>query len=664
MDSIFKQWEAKLAAFESSVEKDLAEIRRSKAEMQQLRTDLMAELQKGRYVRDERRIVLSAPEIVIGNVDRSGALYGAGSTVIIRGGLVGVEAAGEGGQVTLRAASIRQTAEDPGMDGSEHVVGSLSEVVSQARNIILQSNDTEGAFSAPTIPAGGSGVHIHADKTIDLDAAMTAESREKQLTTLIADVEKRKNFLKQEAANHKKAFQAMVKDLEKNLDDREKLLGKDDDFNDVRTNYGDIVDIGKQIEDISLSITEETYAYGQTLSMLAETNRQLKCFKDEKSKIKKGDEFKKNTTGAGVNITGETIRLTSADGENNLRDNKGSGILMTANEVVVASVEADGKLKAEGRVSVRAKNIDVTTAGTADAKYGEKGELEKATYTAEGDFTLRSKNITIEGADYEVADKKLKEKQLTADSKLRLRANTIEMSTEGSANVEVDDKGKLTKVNYTAQGDITVRSKTFTVESTDNDIEDGKSKEKALTTGGQVSIRAEKMDLSATDTEGKATGSIGINAKAVAVKSMDVEKEKRTDDKLASGSTMTIVSEKLFIGAKSKDVKSKKVQVVSEEIGGFADKTLEIQQGEAKATIQLSGGNVALGGSKAEVYGATTINGATEVKDEVKAPKATIDNLEAKTSFKSTNISDGIAISAPAAPANLSAELKAEDAPK
>ena len=664
MDSIFKQWEAKLAAFESSVEKDLAEIRRSKAEMQQLRTDLMAELQKGRYVRDERRIVLSAPEIVIGNVDRSGALYGAGSTVIIRGGLVGVEAAGEGGQVTLRAASIRQTAEDPGMDGSEHVVGSLSEVVSQARNIILQSNDTEGAFSAPTIPAGGSGVHIHADKTIDLDAAMTAESREKQLTTLIADVEKRKNFLKQEAANHKKAFQAMVKDLEKNLDDREKLLGKDDDFNDVRTNYGDIVDIGKQIEDISLSITEETYAYGQTLSMLAETNRQLKCFKDEKSKIKKGDEFKKNTTGAGVNITGETIRLTSADGENNLRDNKGSGILMTANEVVVASVEADGKLKAEGRVSVRAKNIDVATAGTADAKYGEKGELEKATYTAEGDFTLRSKNITIEGADYEVADKKLKEKQLTADSKLRLRANTIEMSTEGSANVEVDDKGKLTKVNYTAQGDITVRSKTFTVESTDNDIEDGKSKEKALTTGGQVSIRAEKMDLSATDTEGKATGSIGINAKAVAVKSMDVEKEKRTDDKLASGSTMTIVSEKLFIGAKSKDVKSKKVQVVSEEIGAFADKTLEIQQGGAKATVQLSDGNVALGGSKAEVYGATTINGATEVKDEVKAPKATIDNLEAKTSFKSTNISDGIAVPAPATPANLSAKLKAEDAPK
>ena len=629
--------------------------------MQQMKLDMVTELKNGYYLRDDQRVVISAPEVIIGNVDRGGNLLAGGSTVVVRGNRVDVQGAGEGGQLELRAPSIRQIAEDPGADGHEHVVGLLSEVVSQARNIVIQSDDAKGAFSALPVSTGGSGVRIHADQTIDVHAAMTAESREKQLASLIEHTEKRKTYLKEQVAAHKEQFGNLVKDMEKMLDDREKLAG---DGDDVRTNYEEIREISKDIEAVSLMITEAAYAYGETLSMLAETNRQLKCFKDEKGKIKKGDDFKKNATGASVNLTGETIKLISADGEGNLRDNEGSGISMMANEVTIASLEADGKLKENGKVCVQAKNVEVATAGSADVKYDDKGVLEKATYTAEGDFTLKSKNITIESVDYEVADKKQKEKQLSADSKIKLRAKTIEVSTEGSANVEVDDEGKLTKANYTSEGDIIVRSKTFTMECVDTDIENGEAKEKALTAESKVAIRAEKMDLSATDTEGKATGSVNINAKAVALKSMDVEKEKRTDDKLAADSTMTIVSEKLFVGAKSKDVKSKKVQVMSEEVGAFADKTLEIQQDEGKAMVQLSGGNASMGGSKTQIYGATTINAKTEVKDELKAPKAVIDNLEAKTSFKSPNISDGFAVPGAPSSASLSAKLKTEDAPK
>ena len=661
MDYIFKEWEKKLSTFESSVEKDLAEIRKCKAEMQQIKLDVVAELQKGRYVRDTQRLVLSAPEIIIGNVDRNGILFAGGSKVIVRGTQVGVEGAGEGGRLEFRAPSIREIAEDPGTDGREHVVGSLSEVVSQARNIIIQSDDAEGAFSAPTAPTGGSGVRIHADKTIDVHAAMTAESREGRLTDLISETEKQKGYLKEQASAHKKSFTDLKKEMEELIEKRDTLAK---DYENVRTNYREIRKASEEIEALSMSITEETYAYAEILSMLAETNRRLKCFKDEKSKIKKGDDFKKKPTGASVNITGENISLTSADGENNLRDNEESGITIAANTVSVASLDKEGALNKEGKVSVVAMNIEMATAGGADLKFDEEGILEKATYTAEGEFKLTSKNITIEGVDYEVADKKLKEKQLTDDSKIKLRAKTIEVSTEGSANVEVDDKGKMTKANYTSEGDIIVHSKTFTVESTDTDIENGEAKEKALTADSKVAIRAEKMDLSATDTEGKATGSVSINAKAVSVKSMDVEKEKRTDDKLAEGSTMTIVAEKMYVGAKSKDVKSKKVQVVSEEIGAFADKTLEIQQDEGKALVQLEGGNLSAGGSKTQVYGETTINAKTEVKDELKAPKATIDNVEVKSAFKSPNIQDGMGVSAGGGGGSLSAKLKTEDAPK
>jgi len=145
---------------------------------------------------------------------------------------------------------------------------------------------------------------------------------------------------------------------------------------------------------------------------------------------------------------------------------------------------------------------------------------------------------------------------------------------------------------------------------------------------------------------------------------MDVDKEKFTDSALASGSTMTLVSEKMYFGSKSKDIKSKKVQTVSEEVGLFADKTLEIQQGDGKALVQLDGGNASVGGSKTQIYGDTTINGKTDIKGDVKAPKAVIDNIEAKSSFKSTNISDGIAMPGAGGGGSLSAKLKSEDAPK
>ena len=145
---------------------------------------------------------------------------------------------------------------------------------------------------------------------------------------------------------------------------------------------------------------------------------------------------------------------------------------------------------------------------------------------------------------------------------------------------------------------------------------------------------------------------------------MDVDKEKLTDSKLAAGSTMTLVSEKMYVGSKSKDIKSKKVQTVSEEVGLFADKTLEIQQGDGKALVQLDGGNASVGGSKTQIYGDTTINGKADIKGDVKAPKAVIDNIEAKSSFKSTNISDGIAVPGASGGGSLSAKLKSEDAPK
>ena len=640
MDYIFNDWEKKLSNFADSVEKDLNEIRQCKAEIQQMKLEMEVERKRGRYVRDDHRLVLSAPEIVIGNVDRDGTLFPGGSTIVVRGTDVGVQAAGEGGQLEMRAAGIRQIAEDPGVDGYEHVVYNHSEVVSQARNIIIQSDEATGAFFAPTLPTGGSGVRIHADQKVDIEAAMTAESREKQLDDITKDAEDMKKVLKEQADQQKSGLKKSIEEIIKLIEKKEKLA---EDYTAVRTNAADIQGLDRQLRELSSSIANCIYDYSEVLSQLAEANRQAKSFKAQKETIVKGEDFKKNATGAAVAITGERISLVSADGEGNLRDNEGSGIAMKANKVDIASVEEDGKLKEKGQVSITAKNIDMTTAGETGQEY-EEGELKTAAYTAEGDFTLRSKNITIEAVDYEMAEKKRKEKQLTAESTIKLRAKTIEVSTEGSKDIEVDEEGKLTKASYTAEGDIIVRSKTLSVESIDHDVENGQATEKALTAGSTVSIRAEKTDLAATDTEGKATGSVNINAKAVNVKSMDVDKENRTDSNLAEGSTMTLVSETLYIGAQSDDVKSKLVQAQSEEITLAADKTLKAQQDKEKALLQLADGKSTLKSDANTINGDTTLSDNAEVKGEIKSPKATIDHIKANSSFNSPNISDGMAV--------------------
>ena len=632
MDYIFKDWEKKMSAFESSVEKDLAEIRKCKADMQDMRRQMHEEMTGSYYVRDVNRIILSAPEIILGNVDTDGVLYeGAASKIIVRGTEVDLQATGNGGRVETRASSIRQIAEDPGADGLEHVVGSMSEVVSQARSIVIQSDDAQGAFAVP--PTSNGGLRIHADKHLEISATQSAERKEKQLDLQIKGLEDSKTRLKERASDHKESFSSLIKELEELMEKKEKLVKSE---HAIRSNYEDVELANAEVEAATEALVEETRGYSEVLAALSETNRLLKCLKDMKSKIKKGEEFLKQPTGSSVNITGERISLASVDGDGNLRDNEGSGISIKANKVGIAAVESDGRLKEKGRVSIQAMNIDVATSGTTDAAYDDTGSLTTATHTAEGDFTLRSKNITIEGTDYEVADKQFKEKQLTADSRLKLRAKTIEVSTEGSANVEVDQDGKLTKATMTAEGDIIVRSKTLTVASADNDFENGEMKEKSLAQGGSVAIRAVKVDLSPVDAEGK----------------------------LIAGSSMTLLAEQMFVGAKSKDVKSKLLQAASDTVGLFAGTTFEAQQGEGKAVVQLDGGNVSVGGSKTDIYGATTINGKTEAKDEIKAPKATIDDLQAKSHFKATNIEDGVAVPAAGGAGSLSAKLTAQDAPK
>ena len=585
MSNISDEWKKKLDDFESSVSKELSEIRKHKAEIQQMKADIFSRFSGVKYIRDDRRIVISAPEIVIGNVDASGDLSGDGGLVVIKGSALCLDGVGENGTVLTRASIIQQQAVDPGIDGLEAVVQPTSVIASQAKNIVLQSNDSQDCFSQKPL-AKGIGVRILSDTTMEISASVSSEERKKAIEKKLTDLKQEKMKLSLQSQEQKVAFNKDLLQLEL-LKKTHDALNTTDDVTSV--SYTELFDLQKQAQELMSHAYNSSLEFITTVSTLAELTRQVDALEKEKNAIKTGDDFKKNTTKAALSIEAEHIDMRTIDADGNFKENEEAGMYVNTPRMYVTMQKEDGSLTEKSYMTLISENVSIST---ADPKVSESS----TDLPAKGNVNVYSKNINLVAIDGEVKDKKFKEKALTKD--------------------------------------------------------------------GKITIRAEKTDISATDTEGKATGAISVNAKSVAVKSMDVDKDKRTDKEIAKGSSMLLLSEKMYVGAKDDKNKSKALQAVSEEIGLFADKTLEAQQDKGKALVQLSGGNTAIGGSKTEIYGATTIQAKTEIKDELKAPKATIDHVEAKSSFKSSNISDGIPVPAPPASAKLSAKLKAEDAPK
>ena len=585
MSDLLSDWKKLLGDFQNSVSKDLTEIRKHKAEIQQMKTELFDRYREGKLIRDEERIVLSAPEIIIGNVDATGYLSADGGKVIIKGNAVVLDGVGEEGIIASRAATIRQAAVDPGIDGLEAVVQKTSVITSQAKNIVLQSNDSKDCFAqAPDM--NDAGIRIHSDTTMEIDASVSAENRKKEIESRVTKLKAGKTKLNLQVTQARVQLEAKMGALQVAIKAFEAL---DSSSMLTRINYQELQPMKEKIEDMLREIYLDSMDFVQSVSKLAEMNRRADALDKEMQAIKVGDEFKKNTTKAALTVSGEHIEVVTKDGDGNFKENKEAGIRINSPRMDVTMQKADGSLAEHSALNVQVEQVTVSTANP-------KVSGQNADLPAGGSVSVYSKEINLLALDAELKDNKLNEKALAKE--------------------------------------------------------------------GKITLRAEQQEISATDTEGKATGAVQLNAKSVAVKSTDVDKDKRTDKELAKGSSMLLLSEKMYVGAKDDKNKSKALQAVSEEIGLFADKTLEAQQDKGKAMVQLSGGNTAVGGSKTEIYGATTIQAKTEIKDELKAPKATIDHVEAKSSFKSTNISDGIPVPPPPASAKLSAKLKAEDAPE
>lgn len=592
----FEHWQSKLEDFQGNLEKELADIRQCKQEIQGMKNELMEELgeisqlSRGKYIRDNQRIILSAPEIVIGNVDKNGVMLNMHSKIVVRGNDVALEGVGmnlgSGGKVTTRAAQIRQIAEDPGKDGLEHAVLPVSEVVTQAKAIILRTESVDGTFVTPAV-ATMQGIELNSESGIALHATCSVEKKKSGVKNAAKSLKEYAKALKDQVKEQKKVVDGYIKEMQR-LSDSENLT---DSIITTRTSYLDIDELMDEFHHLSGRLYSAMNDYYQTLSLLAETNRQVSCLESiEKTVDKKKASFKNKPTGAFISLKSERIDAVSVDGDGNYRENPEAGISFTAKHVDIGTFKADESLQDESTINLASRKVEISTIDPK-VERNDKGEITKGDYPAVGDVIIKSKNIQLETVDYEWKDKKQQEKMLTKD--------------------------------------------------------------------GTIAIRAEKVDVSVTDTEGKATGQVEVNAKTVEVKSMDVDKEKRTDKSLAAGSTMLLLSEKMYVGAKDSKTRSQQMQVASDKTGIFADTTLELQQ--TKAVVQLSGGNAAVGGGNLDLYGKTTLQGEVTAKGAITGGDIEMKNMKVKSSFKSPATSEGVAVPGAPATGKLSAKLKEEE---
>lgn len=655
MDTVFADWKTILQDFKSSVEKDLEEIRKQKAEIQQIKHEIFNRMAEGQYIHDDHRIVLSAPEIIIGNVDSTGMLWSeSGSTITIRGNGVNLEGSGTSGYVKSRATNISQIAVDPGMDGVEDVVRPNSSVISQARNIVIQSNDADGCFSQQPIGIGGSSISIHADNRIALDASQSTELRGAAITDMLAVLKEQKSSLKSAASDRLDEVTSLTDDIKDVLKDIDDIT---DNGINIRSNIGNLLEMQDDYEKLLPSLVPAIENCVRTISALAEVNRKIACLETEQKALSNEKiSFTEKTTGASLSITAEQMSLASIDGDGNLRTNEEASIHIQTGKLNIETLQEDGSLIENSRVSIHTGGVDIST---VNPKLTESGKTD-GDYTTGGNFRVSSKDVSFVAVDYNLSDGKYVESALTADSSFYVRMQDIDMhavDTDGNSTGHFNLIADNTQISAADKDG----NQTGLIDMKALDVFVS-SKDKDGTATGALTMVAKDVSLLSVDKEGKALGQVVVNGKDVHVKAMDLDNNGK-DKNLAAGSNMVIAAENVFVGRTKSDRQSKALILSSEKTGVYGKTIAEIHQGDAKAVVQLDGGNVAIGGTKAEFYGDNTMNGKTVFKGDVTAPKLTADNMEAKTSFKSKNISDGISVPVAPSTAKLSAHLKENDAP-
>lgn len=169
-----------------------------------------------KYIREDNRIIISAPEIILGNVDKNGNLIASDNNakVIIRSNNISLEGVGKDessiGNVTTRAQRISQIAVDPGIDGRENVVTSTSEIISLAKGIELRSDKGEHCIERDMNVPVQTGLHLYSPTDIEISSSSSYNKRKSELTSRRTLIEEDIKNMSEEVLNCDSSIATMM----------------------------------------------------------------------------------------------------------------------------------------------------------------------------------------------------------------------------------------------------------------------------------------------------------------------------------------------------------------------------------------------------------------------------------------------------------------------
>ena len=600
------EWKKLINDFNDSVNKSLAEIRDCKRDIEKMKVDLMNEVNTGQYFRDEDRIVISAPRIIIGNVNKDGNLKEEVGEVIIRGNALQLSGVGRSGKISLNAPSLNQNAMDTGLDGKENVVYAGSQITSRARTIVISSQDPveDNQYEASFLDmqTKGSGLLLSSEKGIDLLAAPTNEEKKKHIQDLTTAIDGR-------IAERKNNISSMEKDASfklmrlNNILSNEKELEGDDDL--TRTNVLALDEIRGTLKGELTQFNQLLLDYADAVSELAELTRKKQHLTAESDHANSIAADYKEDTNAAIHLQSEHITLHSKDGDGTWRTNESAGVEIRANDIKLHSTtDADGTkaeiltpADAKGRVDIQARNVSISTADATDQKYTADRKLQTAKFPLVGNVTIRSKVIDMESVDV----------------------------------TQTDENGKYT--------------------------------EDKLTEGSQINMRAEKVRVKTIDHEGKSVGKFSVNSQKISMKATDINEysaqfeldeqgnRKHPDSmkskNIAQGSEMLLLSESMNIGFKSQQMASKSIAISpAETLLLYSGKSVAMGTNENDIALTSDGATIATNGKiTLSGSGGIDVTGESKFNDKITGGDIVTDNLTANKAVKAPNLTDGMVMS-------------------
>lgn len=615
--TILDEWKELISKLNDNVDKSLEEVRGYKRDIEKMKVDIMNQIHNGQYIRDDDTIVISAPRIIIGNVNKDGNLKEELGEVIIRGHALQMDAVGENGTLAMHAPTIEQAAIDAGLDGRERVVRPTSSIKTQARSVLIDSqspaNDASHAASFLQGRPPLEGITLSAESGIYALATPANKNKKKKADDQKNDLQSQITKKKEGISFKRDIIDELLGKISDVLKDEEKL--KDDDL--TGSNILALDELQFVLKDYLPSFNNAILSYASLVSELAElTREQANMTSMSQAAAADAEKYKKSTE-AGILLQSENIALQTKDGDGAWRTNEESGIDIHGSNIKIRSTIESTVDHAEllppdnvkSGVTIHGRNVDITTADLQNPTFKD-GKLDNGQFPVVGNVTIKSKIIDLESVDL----------------------------------MQTDANGKLV--------------------------------EEKLTEGSQINMRAEKVRVKTIDHEGKSVGKFSVNSQKISMKATNIDgynAELELDNQgnrkqpaslkskeLATGSEMLLLAEKIHVGYKKDKMRSKELYIASEEklvVGAKQETTVATD----KAQLNLKADAVKLianGASTISAASGVTVKGDATFKGKVIGGDVEAKNIKASSSLTAPNIGDGMAVPGAPAQADQSQEVK------